>query len=80
MEEDRQKISEIFAGIFHNIKANDIDFTKDRTHFENWDSLSHMQLVSEVESQFKVNFEMDEVAQINNLDDLVLLLRKKING
>lgn len=83
-DENREKFKEIFLKIFQNMDKNDFDFNKDRSQFENWDSLTHMQLVSEIESAFGVNFEMDEIVDINKPADLMGLieerLTKKKNG
>ena len=57
-----------------------LNFEMDRSEFENWDSLSHMQLISEIENAFSLSFEMDEVVEINKPEDLVRLVEKKING
>lgn len=78
--EDREKLKKIFLNIFHGISENTFDFNKDRSMFEDWDSLTHMQLLSEVESTFNVNFEIDEVINVNKPEDLVILIQKKQNG
>lgn len=75
---NKEKLEKIFLDIFQDIK--NFDFDKDRSEFENWDSLNHMQLVSEIESQFKINFEMDEISEINKPQDLLDLINKKQNG
>jgi len=75
----KEKLKEIFLKFFQNIKEDDFSFDKDRFQFENWDSLTHMQLISEAESIFEVNFEMDEVVDINRPQDLLDLILKKKN-
>ncbi len=77
---NREKLKEIFMGIFNNIDKDKFDFNDNRSEFEDWDSLTHMQLISEVESAFNVNFEVDEIVDINKPEDLIILLRKKQNG
>lgn len=73
-------IKKIFFQIFPDLKKDSFSFDMDRSKFENWDSLSHMQLVSEIENAFNLSFEMDEVVEINKPLDLVKLVDKKING
>ncbi len=76
----KEKIKKIFFQIFPNLSDKTFSFEKDRSKFENWDSLSHMQLISEIENSFSLSFEMDEVVEINSPEDLVKLVEKKLNA
>ena len=76
----REDLQKIFLKTFQNLKENDFHFQKPRIDFENWDSLTHMQLVSELESFFKISFEMDEIVDINKPEDLAVLIEKKKNA
>ena len=76
----RDAIKKIFFQIFPDLGKKSFNFEMDRSEFENWDSLSHMQLISEIENAFSLSFEMDEVVEINKPEDLVRLVEKKING
>ena len=78
--ENREKLKKVFVSIFKNIDQNNFDFNKDRSQFENWDSLTHMQLISEIEGVFNINFEMDEIVTINKPEDLLVLIEKKNNN
>lgn len=75
----KETVKKIFFQIFPNLNKNSFSFDMDRSEFENWDSLSHMQLISEIENAFSLSFEMDEVVEINKPVDLVRLVEKKIN-
>ncbi|OGD63345.1 hypothetical protein A2160_02570 [Candidatus Beckwithbacteria bacterium RBG_13_42_9] len=79
-DENKTKLIKIFIKILKGVDKNTFDFSKDRTDFEDWDSLAHMQLVSEVESAFGITFEMDEVIEISKPEDFLLLIRKRQNG
>jgi acyl carrier protein len=79
MDNDKDKLKNIFIEIFKDIDEETFDFNKDRSEFEDWDSLTHMQLISEVESVFKVSFEVDEIVDINKPEDLIILIQKKQN-
>ncbi|MBI5134693.1 acyl carrier protein [Candidatus Uhrbacteria bacterium] len=41
-----------------------------------WDSYNGLMLVSELETQFNVNFTMDEVVAVKNVGDIKASLRK----
>ena len=45
-----------------------------RADTENWDSLTHLQLVTAVENEFGVKLAMDEIAAISSVDDLDRIL------
>ncbi len=79
-EEIKEKVKEVFLKTFQSLDQDSFDFSKPRTDFENWDSLTHMQLLSEAESVFKISFEMDEIVEINSAQDLANLIDKKLSA
>ena len=44
---------------------------------EKWDSLRHIQLISEVESAFEIKFKLREILSMNNVGDLIDLIDAK---
>ena len=80
MDGTREKLKGVFLKTLSGLNEADFDFNKQRQEFENWDSLSHMQLFSEIESVFGVSFEMDEIIEIDKPEDVVSLIQKKQNG
>jgi acyl carrier protein len=48
------------------------------TNTPNWDSLSHINLLSSVESDFKVKFALGERQDLKNVGDLVALIQRKM--
>lgn len=44
---------------------------------EDWDSLTNIQLISEVEKEFGVKFTMEEIQKFTNIGELITLLLKK---
>ena len=55
--------------ISENTTAKDIDA---------WDSLNHMNLISEIEKQFKIQFDFFEVMDFENIDELLKSIENKI--
>ena len=43
-----------------------------------WDSLGHMKIISTIEKKLKVNFEIDEIIDVNTVRKLIVLAQKKI--
>ncbi len=75
--EIENKVVQVFLKTFGNINVKTFDLEKSRNDFENWDSLAHLQLVSEIESEFGINLAMDEIVDINKPRDFVTLICKK---
>lgn len=44
----------------------------------NWDSLSHMLMIGEVENAFTVKFKLKELSKLDNVGSLVALIRTKL--
>lgn len=55
--------------IERNMTANDI---------EGWDSLSHVNLITAVESKFKIRFTQKELLTLKNVGDLLDHIERKI--
>ena len=43
-----------------------------------WNSLNHMSLISEIEKQFKIQFDFFEVMDFENIDELLKSIENKI--
>ncbi len=44
---------------------------------ENWDSLSHMLLISEVETEFAIKFKLKDLNKMANVGDMIEIIRSK---
>ena len=54
---------------------SEITTTKD---IDAWNSLNHMSLISEIEKQFKIQFDFFEVMDFENIDELLKSIENKI--
>lgn len=45
---------------------------------DNWDSLSHMILISEIESTFSIKFKLKELNKMHNVGDLINFIASKL--
>lgn len=70
------KITEIFREVFNdnNIVVNDEMTAND---VENWDSLTHMLMITKVEEEFGVKFKLKELNKLKQVGDVVSLLEEK---
>lgn len=67
--------------IFHQVFDDDtIVLTRETTadHIDNWDSLSHLNLVVAVGMYFKVRFALGELQTLKNVGHLADLIDKKL--
>jgi acyl carrier protein len=72
---------EILTGIFRQVFDDDsIIITRESTanDIEEWDSLTHMNLVVAVEAKFKIRFALGELQILRNVGDMHDLVEKKM--
>ncbi len=73
-----EKLTKIFHEVFANpnlvlsetLTANDVD---------SWDSLTHMILITEIETAFAVKFKLKELNKMKNVGDLVEIITTKLS-
>ena len=71
-----EKITVIFREVFsdNNIVINDEMTAND---VENWDSLTHMLMITKVEEEFGIKFKLKELNKLKQVGDIVSLLVEK---
>lgn len=76
-EECKDRVNEIFEDVFDdaNLQITDSMTAND---IEDWDSLTHLQLISEIESAYKIKFTMGEIQGFANIGELIDTVMKKI--
>lgn len=73
-----EKLTNIFQEVFadanlilsDDLTANDVD---------NWDSLTHMILITEIETLFDIKFKLKELNKMKNVGDLVEIITNKLS-
>ena len=70
------KLKSVFQKV---LEEKDITITRELTaqDIEKWDSLRHIQLISEVETTFGIKFKLREVLRMKNVGDLIDLIDAK---
>lgn len=69
------KLQEIFRSFFKDSTITLLKTTS-ANDIEDWDSLNHMNLMSEVEKSFDVKFEFFELMDFENVGDLIKAIDK----
>ena len=72
-----EKLTAIFRNVFNseNIVLRD-DMTADDV--DNWDSLTHMAMISEVEKCFSIKFKLKELNKMRQVGDLIAIVESKL--
>lgn len=77
----REEILEKITGIFREELENDdivLSVETSADDVEEWDSLSHIQLIVAIEKAFKIRFTSSEIQSWNNLGELMDSLEAKL--
>lgn len=45
---------------------------------DEWDSMTHIQLIAAIEAQYKLRFALGELQALKNVGDMVALIQKKL--
>lgn len=72
------KLQELFQNFFHD-KSIQINEETTANDIHKWDSLTHLDLINEVEIQFNITFSFEEIITMKNVGNLLDLIRQKIN-
>lgn len=79
---ERDDVFQEVVGIAREVFDNDtINLTEMSTaaDVEEWDSLTHLSFINEIEEKYDVGFTLDEVTGSKNLGELINSLMKHIN-
>jgi acyl carrier protein len=71
-----EKLFELASTIF-GVEASTIGLQSSLLNTPTWTSLAHITLISTVEQEFDVRFEMNEIIGIKTMGDIALLLKEK---
>lgn len=67
--------------LFRNIMDNDditVGYETSAKDIEEWDSLTHIQMVVAIEKHFKIRFKSNEIASFKNVGEMSDAIRTKL--
>ena len=78
---DKQKLKEDLSVIFRRVFNNEgLNVTEalSASDVSNWDSLSHMILIGEVEKSLGITFKLKELNKMKNVGDMMDIILSKL--
>lgn len=72
------KLQDIFKDIL-KVKTTDINVIN-QNNASNWDSVNHMNLILEIESNFRVSLNDKDVVKIKDFNSCLKLINMKLNA
>ncbi len=77
------KVQEDIIQLMKSFFKNDSLIVSEETtanDIEEWDSLNHMNFISEVEKHFNIQFEFFEIMDLENVGELIDSILQKLNS
>jgi acyl carrier protein len=71
------RLTEVFQDIFDDENIT-VDETTTPDDIEDWDSLEHIRLISAIESEFKVRFNMSQISAMKNVGEMADIISEKV--
>lgn len=78
-EEVYEKMNEIFRNVFDD-ESIELEDDTNADDIEDWDSLEQINLIVAIENEFEMVFDMAEVANLENVGEMVDLILSKDKG
>jgi len=79
MEKYHEQLTQVFRNVFQN---NSIEITRSTTavDIDQWDSITHLDLITATEEAFKIEITGFDVMGLKNVGDLLDLIARKLEG
>lgn len=74
-----ERLQKIFQDVFDDENLQ-ISTDMNASDLEDWDSLHHITLLSAVQSEFGISFDLDEIIEMKYVDDILTAIERKSNG
>jgi acyl carrier protein len=78
---DKIEITAKLTSLFRKIFSNDLLILSNEltaNDVENWDSLTHMLLITEIESTFSIKFKLKDLNKMRNVGDMIDVIISKL--
>lgn len=76
-QEIKERLNKIFIEVFDDDSIEISDSTT-AMDIDDWDSLSHITLISTIEEKFDVKFKLDEITSLKNVGEFISCIESKL--
>ena len=73
----KEKVFEIIAGVCE-VSTSEVTLDSTICDFPAWDSMGHLTILSSVEEAFEINFEPEEMMELEAASDIVKAVEEKL--
>ncbi len=77
MDVDRE-IERVFRRVFDD-NSIELRLTTSAPDIPGWDSLTHINLIIELEEEFDLRFTVDDLAGLKNVGEMAQMIKRKLN-
>lgn len=77
-----EEILQTITGIMREVlEISDLKVTLETSaaDVDEWDSMTHIQIIAAIEGKYKVRFALGELQALKNVGDMIGLIQKKLN-
>lgn len=74
-----EKIKNILAETFR-VKESDLQPETNMKDIDSWDSLTHMEMIANLESELDIEFTADEIMEMTDIAKIEKIVGEKLNG
>ena len=71
-----EKIRKVFTNVFESVNGDDVIFDGKHEEFDEWDSLTHMNLVSALEEEFGISLSVDDISEMDTVMRVLETVKK----
>tara|TARA_S200000501_G_C20231660_1_gene486044 strand:- start:183 stop:437 length:255 start_codon:yes stop_codon:yes gene_type:complete len=73
------RLFKVFRNVFE-INNDSLNMDTNQKSFNKWDSLNHILLIVELESEFGIKFNSGELAELNNMSSLYRKIKERLKA
>ena len=70
------EIKKIFLQVFPDLEESEFNWKKKQNEYENWDSFSHLNLITLIEEKFNISISDDDVIKLKSAEMILNFIEK----
>jgi acyl carrier protein len=73
---DDIEIKKIFLQVFPDLGESEFNWKKKQNEYENWDSFSHLNLITLIEEKFNISISDDDVIELKSAEMILNFIER----